>query len=125
MRDAVNDGREAVKILREHYRGKTIISLYTELTSLRMKDSESVTDYILRAESSATSLKSAGETISDSLLIAMVLKGLRNSLLLLVQLSCRRIRSLNLRNLNLFLEVMKKVKGVVHHTLKRAKISLR
>ena len=79
MRDAVNDGREAVKILREHYRGKTkprIISLYTELTSLRMKDSESVTDYILRAESSATSLKSAGETISDSLLIAMVLKGL-------------------------------------------------
>ena len=32
--------------------------------------------YVLRAETAAASLKSAGEKISDSLLIAMVLKGL-------------------------------------------------
>ncbi|XP_028394907.1 uncharacterized protein LOC114519054 [Dendronephthya gigantea] len=37
---------------------------------------ESVTDYMLRAETASTSLKSAGETISDSLLIAMIIKGL-------------------------------------------------
>lgn len=35
-----------------------------------------MTDYIIRAEAAATSLKSDGEVISDSLLVAMVLKGL-------------------------------------------------
>ena len=49
---------------------------YTELTSLKMAGDENVIDYILRAEKAATSLKTAGETISDSLLIAMILKGL-------------------------------------------------
>ena len=78
MRDAKNNGRKALKILREHYLSKgkpRVISLYTELTSLKKTGAESVTDYIIRAETAATSLKTSGETISDSLLIAMVLKG--------------------------------------------------
>ena len=75
MRDAVDDGRKALKILRDQEKPR-IISLYTELTFLKMNEGESLTDYILRAESAATSLKSAGETISDSLLTAMLLKGL-------------------------------------------------
>jgi len=79
IRDAMDDGRKALQILQEHYLGKSkprIITLYTELTSLFKKEGESVTDYMLRAETTATSLKSAGETISDSLVIAMILKGL-------------------------------------------------
>lgn len=79
MRDAKNHGRKALQILREHYLSKgkpRIISLYTELTSLKKSSDESVTDYILRAETAATSLKTSGEVISDSLLTAMVLKGL-------------------------------------------------
>ena len=39
MRDAVDDGRKALEILREHYAGTgkpRVISLYTELTSLVM-----------------------------------------------------------------------------------------
>ena len=79
IRDAANDGRKALGILREHYLSKgkpRVISLYTELTSLKKLADESVTDYMLRAETAATSLKSAGETISDSLLIAMIIKGL-------------------------------------------------
>ena len=79
MREAKDDGRAALKILREHYcsKGKPrIVALYTELTSLQKSKTESVTDYLLRAENAATSLKTSGETISDSLLVAMLLKGL-------------------------------------------------
>ena len=79
IRDAMDDGRKALKILRDYYLGKSkpkVISLYAELTTLSKRDSECVTDYMLRAETAATSLKSAGEVISDSLLIAMILKGL-------------------------------------------------
>jgi hypothetical protein len=50
--------------------------LYTELTTLLKKEGDLVTDYMLRAETAATSLKTVGEVISDSLLIAMILKGL-------------------------------------------------
>ena len=79
MNDAQDDGREALKILRSHYRGAStprIIGLYTELTSLKMMDKETVTEYVIRAEKAAVGLKLVGETVSDSLLIAMVLKGL-------------------------------------------------
>ena len=81
MRDAKNDGRKALQILRAHYRGcgtPRIISLYMTLCLLSMSTSESVTDYVLRAESAATSLKTAGKTVDDALLIAMVMKGLPN-----------------------------------------------
>ena len=82
MRDATDDGRKALKILRNHFRGSStprIISLYTELTSLVKRSDEAVTDYILRAETAASALRNAKEEVSDSLLVAMVLKGLPDS----------------------------------------------
>ena len=82
IRDAKDDGRKALQILRDHYMGTgkpRIISLYTELTSLKMNTNETVTDYVIRAETAANSLKQASEVVSDSLLIAMVLKGLPSS----------------------------------------------
>ena len=39
-------------------------------------DTESLIDYILRGETAANALKNTGETVSDGLLVAMILKGL-------------------------------------------------
>ena len=50
--------------------------MYCELTSLKKVNEETVIDYVLRAEKAATQLKHVGETMSDGLFIAMLLKGL-------------------------------------------------
>ena len=79
MRDARDNGKKALEILRAHYAGSgkpRIIALYTELTSLNKHANESVTDYVIRGETAAAALNSVGESVSDSLLIAMLLKGL-------------------------------------------------
>lgn len=75
MRDAKCDGRKALAILHEHYAGKDkprVVSLYCELSSLYKASNETVTDYIIRAETIFTSLRRADEQISDGLQIAMV-----------------------------------------------------
>ena len=79
MKETSDNGREALRILRDHYAGKgklRIISLYTELTSLSKEQNEGVTDYIIRTEATVTAPRNAGETLSNGLIIAMVLKGL-------------------------------------------------
>lgn len=79
MREAAADGRKALRILREHYAGKgkpRIVSLYCELAALHMHSNETVTNYIVRAETIFASLSRADEYMSDGLQIAMVVKGL-------------------------------------------------
>ena len=88
IRDVRDDGRKALEILRQYYQGKgkpRVIALYTELTSLKKRENESVVDYMLRAEKSATALRDAEEVISDALLIAMVLKAFPASIMVIVQ----------------------------------------
>ena len=55
-----------------------ILTLYTNLCNLKLVSTD-LTEYISRAERLATSLKSAGEALSDSFLIAMMMKGLPES----------------------------------------------
>ena len=79
IREAKDDGRKAFKILREFYAGSSkprVIALYNQLTTLVKRESESVTDYMIRAEKAAFALRSADEQVSDALFIAMTLKGL-------------------------------------------------
>ena len=78
IREARDDGRKSLKILREHYMSNSknrIIGMYTELTSLKMCE-DNVTDYLIKVETAANALREVKEIISDSLLIAMTMKGL-------------------------------------------------
>jgi hypothetical protein len=79
MPEAENDSKKALQILRDHYlqKGKPrIISLYMELSPMTKATNESVTDYVIRAETAAAQLRDTGESMSDGLLVAKVVKGL-------------------------------------------------
>ena len=51
--------------------------LYRQFTTLKNKEGENVTDFIITAESVATVLKAANEHVSDILFVAMVRGGSR------------------------------------------------
>ena len=79
MRDAKNDGKKSMAILREHYAGTgkpRMIALYSQLCSLTKQSEEDITSYLLRAENIVASLKNSGANIDDAFVIAVVLKGL-------------------------------------------------
>ncbi|KAK3880550.1 hypothetical protein Pcinc_014947 [Petrolisthes cinctipes] len=79
LRDAADKGKEALQILRNYYLGASkprVISLYKKLSTLRLGGDEQLVDYIIRAEAVTAALKKAGEAVSDSMTMAMVLSGL-------------------------------------------------
>ncbi|KAJ8038706.1 hypothetical protein HOLleu_16204 [Holothuria leucospilota] len=79
MREADNDGKKAIGILRAHYQGNTkprIVSLYMQLINIQMEKNENVTSYIIRAEKIIGTLERAKEVPSEKLLISILLKGL-------------------------------------------------
>ena len=79
MTDCKNNGRAAFKVLCKHYQSTEkprVLTLYEDLTTLRMTEDEDITDFFIRAERATTGLRSASETISDNLVIAMLLRGL-------------------------------------------------
>ena len=71
-RDGKNSGRKSLAILRNHYAGTgkpRVMVLYTQLSTLEKQPNEELTDYVIRAEIIAASLKSAGESgVSDACL---------------------------------------------------------
>jgi hypothetical protein len=96
LRDAKDDGRAALGILREHYQSNEkprVIAMYSEFVSIAKKENEDLTDFIIRAETVKAQLVKAGEVISDSLLIAMTLKGLSENYKSFVTMSINQPQS--------------------------------
>ena len=76
MRDAKDNVGEALRKLRAHYTGSgkpRIITLYNQLTTLKISYSESITDYIIRDGKTATAFDAAVQTVGDPLLVAIAL----------------------------------------------------
>ena len=79
LREAADNERKSLNILRGHYAGKRkpgVISLYTQLTSFKNGTNENVTDYVIRTETILTATRNAGQTVDDALITTMILKGL-------------------------------------------------
>ena len=77
------DGPEAWKRLQAHFSSSEtprVMNLQKQLTSLSLKPSEEMTDYLIRAETRSSSLEVVGENICDKLLVSVVLKSLPDSL---------------------------------------------
>ena len=78
MREAVDNTRKVLNILRGYYAGKgkpSVIS-YTQLSSLKKDTNKSVTDYVIRTETILIPLRNARQTVDDASIIAMILKSL-------------------------------------------------
>ena len=76
------NGPEAWKRLTAHFSSSEtprVMNLLEQLTSLSLKPTEAMTDYLIRAETLPSSLEVAGEKISEKLLVSVVLKGLPDS----------------------------------------------
>lgn len=79
FRDTKDTGCKSLRLLREDYIGKgwpQILSLYITLTALKKVDTETATEYIIRAEKIITALRTAGAAPSERLMMAMVMRGL-------------------------------------------------
>ena len=76
------NGPEAWKWLKAHFSSSEtprVMNLLEQLTSLSLKPTEEMTDYLIRAETLSSSLEVAGEKISEKLLVSVVLKSLPDS----------------------------------------------
>ena len=75
-------GPEAWRRLTAHFSSSEaprVMNLLEQLTSLSLKPTEEMTDYLIRADTLSSSLEVAGEKISENLLVSVVLKCLPDS----------------------------------------------
>ena len=78
-RDCKGNGLAAWTKLKEQYKSSArprVMNLMGQFTSLKLASPESIADYLIRAEELCYDLEEAGETVSDSMLTSLVLKGL-------------------------------------------------
>jgi hypothetical protein len=78
-KSAKPNGAEAWKKLREKFKSSErprIHQMLSNLTNLRMKAEENISDYIQRAEETQENLKEVNEGVTEQMLISVILKGL-------------------------------------------------
>ena len=76
------NGPEAWKRLTAHFscsETPRVMNFLEQLTSLSLKPTEEMTDYLIRAETLSSSLELAGKKISEKLLVSVFLEGLPDS----------------------------------------------
>ena len=82
MRDALDDGKKALEILREHYMSQSkpkVLCLYTELATLEKKYDEDITGYVIRAEKAIAALRNCGKNWNDLLKRELLKNGFKQS----------------------------------------------
>lgn len=98
-----NEGQEAWASLMSHFKGTErprIQHLLSQLTSLRMGATETMPDYLLRAEELQIELAQVGESLSQNMLCSMVLQGLSSeydSVRTVVSLGNTELKFLNIK----------------------------
>ena len=126
MRGAKDNVGEALRKLRAHYTGSgkpRIVTLYNQLTTLKISYSESITDYIIRDGKTATVFDAAVETVGDSLLVAIALNytSFPDSYTPFVAVITQEERIEGFQNLNRIYEILRKLKKLVFN--KRDRVS--
>ena len=77
--DCKGDGPKAWQLLRDHFNSTErprLMNLLEKFTALRLEPTESMVDYLIRAEYVSKQLVLAGEKVSENMLTSLVLKGL-------------------------------------------------
>ena len=77
--DCKGDGPKAWQLLRDHFNSTEttkLMNLLEKFTTLRLEPTESMADYLTRAEYVSKHLEHAGEKVSENMLTSIVLKGL-------------------------------------------------
>ena len=77
--DCKNDGPKAWQLLRDHFNSTEtprLMNLLEKFTTLRLEPTESMVDYLTRAEYVSKQLELAGEKVSENMLTSIVIKGL-------------------------------------------------
>ena len=77
--DCKGDGPKAWQLLRDHFNSTEtprLMNLLEKFTTLRLEPTESMVDYLTRAEYVSKQLELAGEKVPENILTSIVLKGL-------------------------------------------------
>ena len=78
--DGIGDGAKAWKLLQERFQSvetPTVVTLVARLARLQLEDAKNLDSFFIRGQELLTRLQEAGEAVSETLLNALVVNGLK------------------------------------------------